>query len=207
MTKVNQAVFNHEKMYTFLKGYAIGKGMTETLKALSYARQKHADQKRKDGEPYIVHPLTMACNATALDISDDTTMAAILLHDVVEDCGVTLAELPVSDKVKQTVKYLTFTVLDGETKEEAKRRYYNVMLESKEATIVKLIDRCHNVSTMAGVFSREKLAEYSKETKDYVLPLMRRAKDEYPELSNTFFQLKYHITSVLNAIDLALKAE
>ena len=203
----NQVVFNHEKMYTFLKGYAIGAGMTETLKALSYARDKHTGQTRKSGEPYIMHPLTMACNAAAMDIRDDYVIASILLHDVVEDCGVSFVELPVCKEVKIAVKYLTFKVEEGETKEEAKKRYYSLMIENKEATIVKLIDRCHNVSTMAGVFSRAKLEEYIEETREYVLPLLRRAKNTYPEISNISFLLKYQITSLLNAIESSLNAE
>ena len=56
----------------------------------------HEGQQRKSGEPYIVHPLTMACNALALGIRDDKVVATILLHDVCEDCDVSLKELPIS---------------------------------------------------------------------------------------------------------------
>lgn len=201
-------MFNYEKMYTYLRGFAMrSPQMTETIKALSFARQKHKDQKRRSGEPYIVHPLIMACNAVSIGIVDDNIIATILLHDVVEDCNVSLADLPVSEKVKQGVKAMTFTVLDGETKEIAKNRYYNTMLENKEGTITKLVDRCHNVSSMAGVFSKEKLESYIKETREYVLPLLRKAKEVYPEMSNVLFILKYHICSVINSIEVSLLAE
>ena len=59
-------VFHHEKMFTYLRGYASGAGMKETLKALAFAREKHSGQFRKSGEPYIIHPLTMACNAVSM---------------------------------------------------------------------------------------------------------------------------------------------
>lgn len=203
---MEKTVFNPNKMYTYIKGFASALQMNQTLRALSYAREKHNGQLRKSGEPYIVHPLTMACNAMSLGIKDDNIIATILLHDVCEDCGVSLDELPVSDTVRRGVELMTFKVMDGETKEIAKRRYYNMLLQSREASITKLIDRCHNVSSMAGTFTIEKLKSYIEETREYVLPLLRQVKDKYPDESNILFILKYHITSVVDAIDLTIQA-
>jgi len=200
------AVFNSEKMYTYLRGFASGAGMKETLKALSYAREKHSGQFRKSGDPYIVHPLTMACNAVSMGIKEDSVIATILLHDVCEDCGVGFKELPVGDVVRRGVELMTFNVMDGETKDIAKNRYYNLLLESREATIAKLVDRCHNVSSMAGTFSVEKLKAYIEETRHYVLPLLRKAKTMYPEDADIFFMLKYHIVSVVDSIDATMQA-
>jgi hypothetical protein len=53
---------------------------------------------------------------------------------------------------------------------------------------------------MAGVFTKEKIHEYIEETEVFVLPLIRKAKDEYPEFQDALFILKYHIFSVLDAI-------
>ena len=197
-------VFNPEKMYTYLRGYASGAGMKETLKALSFAREKHKGQFRKSGEPYIIHPLMMACNAVSIGIREDSVVATILLHDVCEDCDIRVSELPVNDTIKQAVSLMTFHVMEGETKEIAKNRYYNMLLHSREATLTKLLDRCHNVSSMAGTFSVEKLESYIEETRQYVLPLLRRAKDAFPEDSNEFFVLKYHIVSVIDSIEAAM---
>ena len=203
---MEKAVFSAEKMYTYIRGYANGRAMKQTLCALTYAREKHKSQMRKNGEPYIVHPLTMACHALALGINDDVTVATILLHDVCEDCGVSPYELPVGDEARQAVKLMTFSVEEGETKETAKDRYYADLLSSRPAAICKLIDRCHNVSSMAGTFSVAKLEAYIEETRHYVLPLLRNVKDRYPEDSDVLFVLKYHITSVVDAIDESLHA-
>lgn len=200
------SVFSSEKMYTYIKGFASGLEMHQTLRALAFAREKHNGQMRKSGDPYIVHPLTMACNALSLGIHDDDIIATILLHDVCEDCDVALEELPVNDKVKFGVELMTFTVMEGETKETATTRYYNMLLQSKEASFTKLIDRCHNVSTMAGTFSKEKLRAYIDETRQYVLPLLRKVKNKYPDKSDILFVLKYHMTSVVDAIDFTLQA-
>lgn len=199
------AVFNAEKMYTYLRGYATGQKMQQTLSALTFAREKHKDQLRKSGEPYIIHPLTMACNAVSLGINDDDIIATILLHDVCEDCGVPIEELPVGDVVKRGVELMTFKVMDGETKETAKVRYYNLIPTSKQAVMTKLIDRCHNVSSMAGTFSIEKLKSYIEETRTFVLPLLRKAKMKYPNEADALFVLKYHIVSVVDAIDYTIK--
>lgn len=193
--------FNSEKMYTFLKGFAHGANMNETLRALAYAREKHTGQMRKSGEPYIVHPLTMACNAVSMGIRDDVLVATILLHDVCEDCGVDADELPVSEAVRQNVDLLTFQIMETESKEEAKKRYFRHLLDSREATLTKLIDRCHNVSTMAGTFSVEKLRAYIDETREYVLPLLKAAKSTFTDDSDMLFSLKYHIVSVVDSVD------
>lgn len=200
-----EPIFKPEKMYTYLRGFAGGAEMKETLKALSFAREKHKNQFRKSGEPYIVHPLTMACNAVSMGIKEDAIIATILLHDVCEDCGIRVAELPVSDTVKRAVDLMTFRVMEGETKEIAKNRYYNMLLESREACITKLLDRCHNVSSMAGTFSVEKLKAYIEETRQYVIPLLRKVKQLYPEDSNILFVLKYHMLSVVDSVDATIQ--
>lgn len=203
---MGNSIFNADKMYTYIRGFANGLEMHQTLRAMSFAREKHNGQTRKSGDPYIVHPLTMACNALSMGIKDDNIIATILLHDVCEDCEVSPDELPVNDTVRRGVELMTFTVMDGETKETAKNRYYNMLLDSKEASFTKLIDRCHNVSTMAGTFTKEKLKSYIDETRQYVFPLLRKIKEKYPDESNILFVLKYHMVSVVDAIDLTLQA-
>lgn len=199
-------LFHADKMHTYIRGFASALHMTQTLQALAFARKKHTGQLRRSGEPYIVHPLTMACNALSMGIRDDEAIATILLHDVCEDCDVSPDELPVSETVRHAVELMTFQVMDGETKQTAKTRYYNLILSSREATLTKLIDRCHNVSSMAGTFSVEKLKSYIEETREFVLPLLRKAKETYPEDADALFLLKYHIGSVVDSIDATLQA-
>jgi len=138
------ANFDASKMYTYLKGYAMGLEWHDTLEALSFARVAHKDQRRKSGEPYIVHPLTVASHAVALGIKEDTIVAAAILHDVVEDCGVKAENLPVSMDTRDAVRRLTHI------KGEPLGPYYREIGENRAASIVKLLDRCDNVSTMAG---------------------------------------------------------
>lgn len=201
--------FSEERMYTYLKGYASGRNWNETVKALNYARKLHKGQVRKSGQPYIIHPLTMACHAISLGVDEDDLIAAILYHDVVEDCGVSLNDLPCNATVKEAVRLLTYKKPNEYLEKDGKgpsilavkTKYYNEIEKNKIASISKLFDRCHNVSSMAGTFTKEKLIEYIDETDMFILPLLRETKDNYPEYSNILFDLKYHIISVLDAIN------
>lgn len=192
-------------MYEYIKAYAIEKNLSQTLKALPFARESHDGQLRKGQEgkrePYINHPLEMAAHAIALGLGEDALLSAILLHDVCEDCGVEPEELPVDREVQEIVRLVTR--LDG----ESKAAYYGEIGENKLATIVKLIDRCHNVSKMSSAFSREKLWRYMEETKDYVLPLLMEVKERWPEYCNQCFLVEYHICSQLDTINALLERE
>lgn len=193
--------FNTGKMFTFIKGFATAGGYSQTLQALIFARSKHAEQKRKSGEPYINHPYTMALHAISLGIATDNLLATILLHDVLEDCeGVRLSDLPVGPEVREAVSLLTFSVATHETKEQALQRYYSAISHNKYASFTKIFDRCHNVSSMAGTFTAFKLDQYIAETDKFVIPLIDSAKEHWPDKTNFLFALQYQIIAVTDAI-------
>ena len=193
---LSDRLFNEDRMYTYVKTYASAKNLYQTSKVLPYARELHKGQVRKgkDKVPYIYHPLLIACHALALGLDDDNIVSAALLHDVCEDCGVTVDELPVNELTKEAVSLLT--KVDSIDKEQ----YYQRISRNPIATMIKLLDRCNNVSGMAAGFSKEKLVEYIKETESVVYPLLQKAKSEYPMYSNQIFLIKYHMTSVIEAI-------
>ena len=193
---LSDRLFNEDRMYTYVKTYASAKNLYQTSKVLPYARELHTGQVRKgkDKVPYIYHPLLIACHALALGLDDDNIVSAALLHDVCEDCGVTVDELPVNELTKEAVSLLT--KVDSIDKEQ----YYQRISRNPIATMIKLLDRCNNVSGMAAGFSKEKLVEYIKETESVVYPLLQKAKSEYPMYSNQIFLIKYHMTSVIEAI-------
>lgn len=204
--KVRERLFQEENMYTRMKVFAQTENMTETYRALQYMRDQHAGQFRKrsrfstEDVLYINHPLLMACQAHAFGIRNDALLAAILLHDVVEDTGVTKEELPFSDTVKEIVGLVSFSVPEGITKQEAKKEYYRKISQNGEACIVKIIDRCNNVSTMAGSFTKTKVIKYIEETEEFVLPLTEVLKNNFPQYSDIAFLVKYQIISVLETI-------
>ena len=195
---VKDKLFSEEHMFTRLKLTAEEKNLPLLKQALYYTREKHEGQYRKlsmfsdERIPYIAHPLLMACHAHALGIRDDETLAAILLHDVCEDCGVLPEELPFPENVQNMVDLLT------RRPDLSLDDYYDRIKHNEAASIIKLLDRCNNVSMMVAVFSDEKLAEYIIETEKYVLPLANYTKRG--EYSAAVFLLKYQISSTIETI-------
>lgn len=193
---LSDRLFNEDRMYTYVKTYASVKGLYQTSKILPYARDLHKGQVRKgkDKVPYIYHPLLIACHALSLGLDDDNMISTAVLHDVCEDCGVTVDELPVNSATKEAVALLT------KSDEVDNEQYYQQIAKNPIATMIKLLDRCNNVSGMAAAFSKEKLVDYIKETENYVYPLLQNAKTGYPMYSNQIFLIKYHMTSVIETI-------
>ena len=202
--ELHDAMFSVDNMLRRIKMYAQAKKYSETQKALRIMLKYHEGAVRKSthGEdvPYVIHPLMMACQAFALRIDSDELIATVLLHDVVEDCDVTAEELDVNEVIKNAVNTLSFVEKPELGKELSQRVYYDGIRQNKIASIVKLLDRCNNVSTMATGFSKDKMIKYIDETEELVLPLLNNVKHEYDEYYDAAFLLKYQILSVLETL-------
>ena len=196
---------DEKRTFTYLKGMAQGLHWTNTLHALYVAREAHKNQKRNSGEPYIVHPLTVAGHAVALGLREDELVATAILHDWVEDCGGDLAALACSEQVKKSIQLVTHVKHRDLMEEQDLALYYSQISTDRIASLVKLLDRANNVSTMAGVFKEERLKRYINETRNHVLPLYREAKNKWPEYGDALFALKYHISAVIDSIEATMK--
>ena len=192
---------NVDKMYTYLRGFLVGANMGESIKALGFARQQHSLQTRKDGTPYIVHPLSMACYAVALGLSDDNIIATILLHDVPEDCGIPVEYISVNNTIRNAVKHMTITKFDTDVdKIETKCRYFNELLESREALICKALDRYNNLSDAPLSLSDDAVAKNIAETEILLLPVLKQAKAVYPDLADALFILRNNLEVLVNIL-------
>lgn len=148
--------------------------------AYDLAEAAHAGQKRDSGDPYIDHPLAVAEILSSLQIDDDTVIAG-LLHDVVEDTDITLAQL--SEQFGPAVPIL----VDGVTKlsklrfnnrHEAQAENLRKMLMAMSSDIriilIKLADRLHNMRTINTHHSRLRQKEIAEETLTIFAPLAHR---------------------------------
>ena len=127
-----------------------------------------------------------------MGLEEDTLLAALLLHDVCEDCGVAPANLPVSQEVQEIVALVT-----KPKPFLSESRYYAAIVENPKASLVKCIDRCNNLSGMAMGFSIEQIQDYIEETEKYYPKLLRVVKEQ-PEYNNAAWLLSYQIRSLLN---------
>ncbi len=196
--KTKDAIYNWEHMKTFVRTTAKNFRMVNTLKALDLAVKAHEGQKRKRSEiPYIYHPLNLACHCLSMNIMEDEIVAACLLHDVAEDCGIKTEELPVSDEVKEIVRLLTREKAADEDRDRVNEAYYNAILSDPKAALVKCLDRCHNLTTMSWGLSRERIYRMLQETEEYYPKLLKTIKDT-PDYNNAAWLLRYQIESMLD---------
>lgn len=195
-----------ETLYGLVENYAKEHGLSQTLSVLPYARKKHEGQYRKgkDRYPYFCHPLKVAWHGICIGIQDDDVISASILHDVCEDCGVAPSELPVNERTRQLVLILTRDFEAESKAKENEEAYYQLVLTSKEAFIIKLLDRCNNISEMSEGFTDDRLARYIRKTEQYVIPMMEKGLVLYPEYEKEIFLIHYHITSVISAAKRAL---
>lgn len=186
---------SEERLYAYIEQYAKEHELPQTKKALPFAKETHKGQTRK-GEiiPYIYHPLMVAYHAIAIGLDEDALVAAALLHDVCEDCGVAVMDLPVDEPVKEAVQLLT------KTKDKSLEQYYAAISGNRIAIFVKILDRINNVSDMAKEFSTQKMKQYIAGTETYVYALFATAKENYSEYAEQIFLMEYHMVSVVSSI-------
>lgn len=196
--KTKEAIYDWERMRTFVKTSAKNYKLTDALKALDYAVKAHEGQKRKKSDtPYIYHPLNMACHALSMGIREDSIIAACLLHDVVEDCGKTVDELPVNDEDRDIVRLLTREQTTDANRDKVMKAYYKAIESNPKAALIKCLDRCNNLTTMSWGLSRDRIYRMITETETYYPRLIKVIKD-VPEYNDAAWLLKYQIESMLD---------
>ena len=185
-------------------------------KAYKIASEAHKDQKRKSGEPYIIHPICVAIILAELELDKETIVAGIL-HDVVEDTVMTTDEIAseFSDEIALLVDGVTkLTQLDLsqdkiEIQAENLRKMFLAMAKDIRVILIKLADRLHNLRTLQ-YQSPQKQIEKARETMDIYAPIAHRLgiskiKIELDDLSmqylypDVYKSLKEEVTTRLNA--------
>ena len=194
-------IFQEEKMYVYLEDYALQHHMKMLGDSLRFAAAAHEKQFRKGQEqiPYINHPLTMTCQLIAMGIEEEMILSASILHDVCEDCPVKPEELPVTEETREAVRLLTKPAPD-QRGEQWLEEYYRKIAENRIALLVKIADRCNNVSQMTPTFSVYNMKRYGRETFDNIIPLLEHLEQEWPQYASAAFLFRYQLISVLGSV-------
>lgn len=194
LTYITNECMPLEKMLARVQKHHPGDSYLLVKKAYEFAEQAHHGQIRKSGEPYFIHPVSVASILTDLMI-DAPTIAAGFLHDTVEDCpGVTLNSLreTFGDEVALLVDGVTkLDKLDFTNREEQKaeslRKMILAMSKDIRVVVIKLADRLHNMRTLR-FQPEERQKAIAHETLDIYAPLAHRlginsVKSELEDLS------------------------
>ena len=175
--------------------YISPEGLEQVKRAYRFADEAHLGVTRKSGEPYITHPIAVALQCTEWKLDSQALMAA-LLHDVMEDCGVTKADLveKFGANVAELVDGLTkLDKLNFETQEEGQvesfRKMLLAMARDVRVILVKLADRTHNMRTMEAM-PRSRWKAISSETLEIYAPIAHRLglNQTYRELQELAFR-------------------
>ena len=148
-------------------------------RAVDYARNQHKEQKRKDGSPYIIHPLAVAEIVTEMGLDTDAILGA-LLHDCIEDTDASHDEIAklFGETVAELVEGVTkLTRADFSSTDEAQmenlRKMFMAMSKDIRVVLIKIADRLHNMRTMQ-YQTPEKQIKKCRETMDIYAPLAHR---------------------------------
>lgn len=172
-------VISVEEFFEMIKKYLNDNQVAFVHKAYDVAAKAHANQRRKSGEPYIIHPLGVATILAELQM-DETTLAAAFLHDVVEDTETTLDQLKemfgvkVADLVDGVTKLGKIEYISKEDQQiENYRKMFLAMAKDIRVIMIKLADRLHNMRTMK-YMPVHKQQSISRETMEVYAPLAHR---------------------------------
>ena len=189
----------YKQLIDIIRGYHPSADLSLIEKAYKIAYDAHMAQKRKSGEPYIIHPICVAIILAKLELDKETIVAGIL-HDVVEDTVLTVEEISVQfgeeiallvDGVTKLTQ-LNYDADKVEIQAENLRKMFLAMAKDIRVILIKLADRLHNMRTLQ-YMRPEKQREKARETMDIYAPIAQRLgiskiKIELDDLSLKYLQ-------------------
>ena len=168
-----------EQVLKKVREYNPGTDEQRLMAAFRYAENAHREQKRRDGSPYVTHPVAVAGIVAELQLDDDSLIAA-LLHDCIEDTPSTYNEIAklfgqqVADLVDGVTKLEKIVYTNKEEEQmENLRKMLMAMAKDIRVILIKLADRLHNMRTIASM-PPEKQREKALETMDVYAPIAHR---------------------------------
>ena len=203
--------FHYGQLQDTLAKHMPGTDITLIERAVEYAQNKHKEQKRKDGSPYIIHPLAVAKVVTEMGLDLDAVLGA-LLHDCIEDTDASHEEIEklFGQTVAELVEGVTkLTRANFSSTEQAQmenlRKMFMAMSKDIRVVLIKIADRLHNMRTMQYQTPAKQVSK-CRETMDIYAPLahrlgMQKIKWELEDIALRYLEPEEYngIMSYLNA--------
>ena len=169
----------YESMLQTVQRYSPAADMDAVKRAYEYAERKHDGQKRKSGEPYIIHPLAVAEIVAEIGLDTDAIVAA-LLHDCLEDTDASFEEISrlfgttVADLVEGVTKLtrVQYSTMEEQQMENL-RKMFMAMSKDIRVILIKIADRLHNTRTLEFQTPAKQISK-SMETMEIYAPLAHR---------------------------------
>lgn len=193
--------FDQDKL--FIRGWLAGAGMHRALRAVNLGLDWH-DGTRKDGvTPEFSHQLwQIQFVRTLAGVRDlESVIVTIALHDLPEDkrydprwVGAEFGEI-----VGRSVEAMSKKIFGRNADKSSESYYYNLALD-EHASITKGCDRVHNHSSMPGVFTPAKMHEFMMESEQYVLPMLKEGRKNYPHQEAAYSGLRNRLKDQMHLI-------
>lgn len=193
----------YNKQRIALYYFMLGAKMHRPMRAMNYAEKLHQGT-RKDGiTPSFSHQIWIANYLRTLPLSEnllEQVLTLAFLHDTPEDKGVSFEEISrlfgpdIGDGVKRLTKKFR-----GVHVEET--LYFSLLEEHLPSALTKGVDRLHNISSMQGVFDLAKQKDYIKLTRQWHLPMLKKARKWHPECEGAFENIKQNLLGQISLIE------
>ena len=202
---------DNSRLTQLIKTYLPKKEIDKVWEAYRFSEKAHSGQKRRSGEAYISHPVSVACIAARFHL-DSQSIQAALLHDVVEDTQVTESDIELKFGKQVSILVTGLSKLDkvefqdaNEAQAENFRKMLLAMTQDVRVMLIKLSDRLHNMQTIQSLDESKKI-RIAQETVDIYAPIANRLglNNLYQELEDLCFEVLHPVR--YKTIQKAIKA-
>ena len=202
---------DNSRLTQLIKTYLPKKEVDKVWEAYRFSEKAHSGQKRRSGEAYISHPVSVACIAARFHL-DSQSIQAALLHDVVEDTQVTESDIELKFGKQVSILVTGLSKLDkvefqdaNEAQAENFRKMLLAMTQDVRVMLIKLSDRLHNMQTIQSLDESKKI-RIAQETVDIYAPIANRLglNNLYQELEDLCFEVLHPVR--YKTIQKAIKA-
>ena len=192
----------HEKQLVALRYWLLGHGYTDAVRAMNYASQYHTGTRKDQITPEFEHQVSIALYIRSISsglMHPEKTLIAAFLHDVPEDYNVPFPEISnlFGLDMSQTIGLLTKKYKGGPRDQKT---YFEDIAGCPIASVVKGIDRIHNIQTIPYVFTFGKQKDYITEAETFILPMLKTARRNFPEQDCAYENIKNVLESQIDLI-------